>query len=81
MGVPVGLTFTTGLDGLVDLIGLDVMNHIGENLAVSLPAWRCRVGLHEVPRGGEGAPRARSARPQDGRRLLPRAEGSHGLKD
>jgi len=37
MGAPVGLP-TTGLYGLIDLIGLDVMDFVGKNLAANLPA-------------------------------------------
>jgi len=36
MGAPVGLP-PTGLYGLIDLIGLDVMDLIGQNLAMNLP--------------------------------------------
>ena len=36
MGVPVGLP-ATGLYGLIDLIGLDVMDFVGRNLANNLP--------------------------------------------
>jgi 3-hydroxyacyl-CoA dehydrogenase len=37
LGQPVGLP-PTGLYGLIDLIGLDVMDLVGKNLAVNLPA-------------------------------------------
>ncbi|HYD30813.1 MAG TPA: 3-hydroxyacyl-CoA dehydrogenase family protein, partial [Azospirillaceae bacterium] len=37
MTAPVGLP-STGLYGLIDLIGLDVMDFVGKNLAVNLPA-------------------------------------------
>ncbi len=37
LGKPVGLP-PTGLYGLIDLIGLDVMDLVGRNLAVNLPA-------------------------------------------
>jgi len=37
MGAPVGLP-STGLYGLIDLIGLDVMDFVGKNLAANLPA-------------------------------------------
>ena len=37
MSAPVGLP-STGLYGLIDLIGLDVMDFVGKNLAVNLPA-------------------------------------------
>ena len=37
LGKPVGLP-PTGLFGLIDLIGLDVMDLVGKNLAVNLPA-------------------------------------------
>lgn len=37
MGTPVGLP-PTGLYGLIDLIGLDVMDLVGRNLAANLPA-------------------------------------------
>ncbi len=37
LGKPVGLP-PTGLYGLIDLIGLDVMDLVGKNLAVNLPA-------------------------------------------
>ncbi|MEZ5340003.1 MAG: 3-hydroxyacyl-CoA dehydrogenase family protein [Acidimicrobiales bacterium] len=37
LGQPVGLP-PTGLYGLIDLIGLDVMELVGKNLAVNLPA-------------------------------------------
>ncbi len=36
MGAPVGIP-ATGLYGLIDLIGLDVMDLVGKNLAVNLP--------------------------------------------
>ncbi|WP_142846143.1 3-hydroxyacyl-CoA dehydrogenase family protein [Telmatospirillum sp. J64-1] len=36
MGKPVGLP-STGLYGLIDLIGLDVMDFVGKNLSVNLP--------------------------------------------
>ena len=36
MGIPVGLP-STGLYGLIDLIGLDVMDFVGKNLAANLP--------------------------------------------
>ena len=36
MGAPVGLP-STGLYGLIDLIGLDVMDFVGKNLAANLP--------------------------------------------
>lgn len=36
MGEPVGLP-STGLYGLIDLIGLDVMDLVGKNLAINLP--------------------------------------------
>ncbi len=37
MGTPVGLP-STGLYGLIDLIGLDIMDMVGKNLVVNLPA-------------------------------------------
>ncbi len=37
LGKPIGLP-STGLYGLIDLIGLDVMDLVGKNLAVNLPA-------------------------------------------
>jgi 3-hydroxyacyl-CoA dehydrogenase len=37
MGAPVGLP-STGLYGLIDLIGLDVMDFVGKNLAINLPS-------------------------------------------
>ncbi|HIJ62265.1 MAG TPA: hypothetical protein HPQ04_06180 [Rhodospirillaceae bacterium] len=36
MGLPVGLP-STGLYGLIDLIGLDVMDFVGKNLEINLP--------------------------------------------
>ena len=42
MGGPVGLP-STGLYGLIDLIGLDVMDFVGKNLAANLP--KSDVGL------------------------------------
>ena len=36
MSMPVGLP-PTGLYGLIDLIGLDVMDYVGKNLAINLP--------------------------------------------
>ena len=50
MGAPVGLP-STGLYGLVDLIGLDVMNYIGENLAVNLPAGDAGSAYARFPAG------------------------------
>lgn len=37
LSAPIGLP-TTGLYGLIDLIGLDVMDYVGANLAANLPA-------------------------------------------
>ncbi|MGI9510426.1 MAG: 3-hydroxyacyl-CoA dehydrogenase NAD-binding domain-containing protein [Geminicoccaceae bacterium] len=50
VGEPLGIP-GTGLYGLIDLIGLDVMNLVGKNLAVNLPdgdVGRAFTGLPEV---------------------------------
>jgi len=48
MGAPVGLP-STGLYGLIDLIGLDVMDFVGKNLAVNLPAGDAGLAYTRFP--------------------------------
>ncbi len=48
LGKPVGLP-PTGLYGLIDLIGLDVMDLVGKNLAVNLPAGDAGHRFTEFP--------------------------------
>ena len=48
MGSPVGLP-STGLYGLFDLIGLDVMKLVGDNLAANLPAGDAGHGFTRFP--------------------------------
>ena len=48
MSKPVGLP-STGLYGLIDLIGLDVMDLVGKNLAVNLPAGDMGVDFTSFP--------------------------------
>ncbi|NQU55646.1 MAG: hypothetical protein HQ513_00325 [Rhodospirillales bacterium] len=48
MSKPVGLP-ATGLYGLIDLIGLDVMDLVGKNLAVNLPAGDMGVDFTGFP--------------------------------
>ncbi len=48
LGKPVGLP-PTGLYGLIDLIGLDVMDLVGKNLAVNLPADDIGRAYTELP--------------------------------
>lgn len=48
LGQPVGLP-PTGLYGLIDLIGLDVMELVGKNLAVNLPADDVGRAYTELP--------------------------------
>jgi len=48
MAGPVGLP-PTGLYGLIDLIGLDVMDLVGKNLAVNLPAGDLGVDFVALP--------------------------------
>jgi len=48
MSAPVGLP-PTGLYGLIDLIGLDVMDLVGKNLAVNLPAGDMGVDFVALP--------------------------------
>ncbi len=48
MSAPVGLP-PTGLYGLIDLIGLDVMDLVGKNLAVNLPAGDMGVDFTALP--------------------------------
>ena len=48
MSKPVGLP-PTGLYGLIDLIGLDVMDLVGKNLAVNLPAGDMGVDFTSFP--------------------------------
>ena len=69
LAAPVGIP-PTGLYGLLDLVGLDVLELVARNLAANLPEGD--AGLTFAPaadRASDG--RARSARPQDRRRLLP----------
>ncbi len=48
MSKPVGLP-PTGLYGLIDLIGLDVMDLVGKNLAINLPAGDMGVDFTAFP--------------------------------
>ena len=48
MSTPVGLP-PTGLYGLVDLIGLDVMDFVGKNLALNLPKFDLGEGFTDFP--------------------------------
>ena len=48
MSVPVGLP-PTGLYGLIDLIGLDIMDFVGKNLAVNLPDGDIGHGFTSFP--------------------------------
>lgn len=48
LGKPVGLP-PTGLYGLIDLIGLDVMELVGKNLAVNLPPGDAGLAYTEFP--------------------------------
>ncbi len=48
MSKPVGLP-PTGLYGLIDLIGLDVMNLVGKNLAINLPSGDMGVEFTAFP--------------------------------
>jgi 3-hydroxyacyl-CoA dehydrogenase len=48
LGQPVGLP-PTGLYGLIDLIGLDVMHLVGKNLAVNLPPGDAGHAYTELP--------------------------------
>lgn len=48
LGQPIGLP-PTGLYGLIDLIGLDVMELVGKNLAVNLPADDVGRAYTELP--------------------------------
>lgn len=48
MSKPVGLP-PTGLYGLIDLIGLDVMDLVGKNLAINLPAGDMGVDFTSFP--------------------------------
>ncbi len=50
MSAPVGLP-PTGLYGLVDLIGLDVMDFVGKNLALNLPKFDLGEGFTDFPAG------------------------------
>ena len=63
MGDPVGIP-RTGLYGLIDLIGLDVMELVGRNLAANLPDGDPRHAFVELPE----AERAMLARRQLGRK-------------
>lgn len=47
-GKPIGLP-PTGLYGLIDLIGLDVMDLVGQNLAVNLPAGDAGLAYTSFP--------------------------------
>lgn len=53
MSKPVGLP-PTGLYGLIDLIGLDVMDLVGKNLAVNLPAGDMGVDFTAFPASVQG---------------------------
>lgn len=48
LSAPVGLP-NTGLFGLIDLIGLDVMNYVGANLARNLPAGDAGLAFTAFP--------------------------------
>ncbi len=48
MGAPVGIP-STSLYGLIDLIGLDVMEFIGKNLAATLPAGDAGLAFTKFP--------------------------------
>ena len=48
MGAPVGLP-STGFYGLIDLIGLDVMDFVGKNLAVNLPKGDAGLAYTRFP--------------------------------
>jgi 3-hydroxyacyl-CoA dehydrogenase len=48
LGKPVGLP-PTGLYGLIDLIGLDVMDLVGKNLAINLPAGDAGLAFTAFP--------------------------------
>jgi 3-hydroxyacyl-CoA dehydrogenase len=48
LGKPVGLP-PTGLYGLIDLIGLDVMDLVGKNLAINLPPGDAGLAFTEFP--------------------------------
>jgi 3-hydroxyacyl-CoA dehydrogenase len=63
MSKPVGLP-PTGLYGLIDLIGLDVMDLVGKNLAINLPAGDMGVDFTSFP----SAVRALLERGQIGRK-------------
>jgi 3-hydroxyacyl-CoA dehydrogenase len=52
MGAPVGVP-STGLYGLVDLIGLDVMHMIGKNMAANLPAGDAGLACGNFPEAEE----------------------------
>jgi len=52
MGAPVGLP-STGLYGLIDLIGLDVMDFVGKNLAINLPAGDVGLAFTAFPEAEE----------------------------
>jgi 3-hydroxyacyl-CoA dehydrogenase len=48
LGKPMGLP-PTGLYGLIDLIGLDVMDLVGKNLAINLPAGDSGLAFTQFP--------------------------------
>lgn len=48
MSAPMGLP-PTGLYGLIDLIGLDIMDFVGKNLAINLPAGDTGVDYNSFP--------------------------------
>jgi 3-hydroxyacyl-CoA dehydrogenase len=48
LGKPIGLP-PTGLYGLIDLIGLDVMDLVGKNLAINLPARDAGFAFTQFP--------------------------------
>jgi 3-hydroxyacyl-CoA dehydrogenase len=53
MSAPVGLP-STGLYGLVDLIGLDVMDMVGKNMAANLPEGDAGHGIAALPPAEQG---------------------------
>ena len=53
LGQPVGLP-PTGLYGLIDLIGLDVMDLVGKNLATNLPAGDAGLAYTAFPPAEQG---------------------------
>lgn len=53
LGQPIGLP-PTGLYGLIDLIGLDVMDLVGKNLATNLPAGDAGLAYTAFPSAEQG---------------------------